>query len=123
MLDSSLGDIFRTSEEICQRKQLRESATQAGPDMYAFSTKTLAKKTFERSYDQRTQPMANYNLTSSEMLDASVKESIERSRIEAERAFFNQQILEATQLAPLREKSNKLTGGSFNASQVFALWR
>lgn len=122
LLDANLADIFRTSEEMCQRKQLRDELIHHDQQLITQPIKpqtSWKKPTISRAEDYNSQlPSSSYNITSGSVLEDFVEDSIERSRVEAERAFLNQQILEATQLAPLHEKSVHASSGDFDRLQV-----
>uniref|UniRef100_A0A914BVH6 Nuclear pore protein n=1 Tax=Acrobeloides nanus TaxID=290746 RepID=A0A914BVH6_9BILA len=122
LLDANLADIFRTSEEMCQRKQLRDELIHHDQQLITQPIKpqtSWKKPTISRAEDYNSQlPSSSYNITSGSVLEDFVEDSIERSRVEAERAFLNQQILEATQLAPLHEKSVHASSGDFDRLQL-----
>lgn len=93
---------------MCQRKQLRDEPLHLNQKLTLQQNKPTAqwkKKGNLRAeeYVSQTPTSSSYNITSGGILEDFVEDSIERSRVEAERAFLNQQILETSQLVPLHE--------------------
>ena len=100
---SQFQDIFKSSEDIWNKKQLKrpEASTSLGGIKNIFnaslnksSTSTSAPA---KDYDTNTIP-ANYNVNSAQAIEGFVNDSVERTRLEAERVFLNQHVFEANQL-------------------------
>lgn len=106
---------------MCQRKQLKNELIHHDRQ-FLQSTKPLTpwKKANISSDDYSAQlpTSTSYNLTSGSILENFIEDSIDRSRVESERAFLNQTILEATQPIPLHDKTSKTSLNPYGSSQV-----
>ncbi|KAI6241440.1 Nuclear pore protein [Aphelenchoides fujianensis] len=88
-----LRSIFRASEEIWKRKQLRSDSQWKPRDAV---TGAVAKPA-AASVEHNIRPLEPLDKTTSAALEEYLQKSTERARIEAERAFINQHILERSQ--------------------------
>ncbi|KAI6182910.1 Nuclear pore protein [Aphelenchoides bicaudatus] len=92
--NNDLRSIFRASDEIWKRKQLRSDSQWKPKDaITGASSKT-------NSVDQTSIATTPVDQSTSAAYDNYVKRSIERAKIEAERAFINQHILDQSNFTP-----------------------
>lgn len=107
---SQFQDIFKSSEDIWNRKQLKrndEPQKFGGVSgIFNASAKSVATRTAApqaNDYDTNTIP-ANYNVNSAHAIEGYVNDTVERTRFEAERVFLNQHIFEANQVFTRRSE-------------------
>uniref|UniRef100_A0A914HSJ0 Uncharacterized protein n=1 Tax=Globodera rostochiensis TaxID=31243 RepID=A0A914HSJ0_GLORO len=124
LLDAGLDDVFRRSEDIWSRKQsLRPVTVGMGATLKtsrALSQLSASRLPMPKVAEKPSSdgPYADYEDVNADVLDGRfadaetnkfVQRAIERARIEAERTFLNQQILERR--FPPRDKLDKTTRG------------
>jgi hypothetical protein len=103
-----LRSIFRASDEIWKRKQLRSDSQWKPRDAI---TGALAKTSNNSEFlTQQVEPTGPLDHSTSVTFDDYVNQSVERAKIEAERAFINQHILEEQSYWSARKNEDRLRG-------------
>lgn len=88
---ANLKGIFLASEEICKRRQLRSDVEWKEKDLRGGDAKLPAV---------HSDPTEALSAASASYVDEYVTKSLERAKVEAERAFINQKILEQANSNP-----------------------
>ncbi|KAI1715918.1 nup93/Nic96 domain-containing protein [Ditylenchus destructor] len=130
MIDTGLADIFRQSEEMWKRKNLTKQPTGAASAISALKTSkdlsqlsitaltepSLQSEQKKDEYDESATvaDSLGYDSFVSKEIDRYVQSSYERARLEAERSFLNQQVLEndGGRAAGRRVQSRQALGGT-----------
>lgn len=121
-MDTGLADIFHLSEEMWTRKRLTKESTASGDaqptqlsllraskdisQLNVTSLQTPIRKALDAvtksDYEESTtNGNGYYDTFSHDEITRCVENSFERARVELERSFLNQQILERTRISPL----------------------
>uniref|UniRef100_A0A914Z772 Nuclear pore protein n=1 Tax=Panagrolaimus superbus TaxID=310955 RepID=A0A914Z772_9BILA len=126
---SHFQDIFKSSEEIWNKKQLTRNE---GPHKHSAvseifnataKSSTLLTPNTTRDYDTNTIP-ANYNINSTQAIEGLVNDTVERTRLESERNFLNQHVFQANHIisrrsVPFTENSKPINQQVLMSSAAF----